>query len=218
VTGPFVHTSLLEFLFSIISYLPRACIVEKQIGTVKMAHRMITLGVFINTIFTFICGVGGLERQMSIGLWPLVFAEIVIECMESPDSARGLCCLPIQIPSKWYPVVLLLLFSLFFGIQLSFFVGLGVGYMHHFGLLNWADLGAAKATVWEERVPFRSVSSISSFVTAGGAMGGSILPTSAQRGAPREEGSVGTAIQTNSSNANVRTVTFLFLCFFFSCK
>ena len=45
------------------------------------------LGFVVESIFTLICVIGGF-KQLSIGLWPLVFTEIVIECMQNPEESR----------------------------------------------------------------------------------------------------------------------------------
>jgi membrane associated rhomboid family serine protease len=88
VTGLFVHSQLLELVFSVMSYIPSAIKVEKDIGTVRMVHRFLTLGFLINTIFTAIVVPIGIN-QMSVGLWPLLFADIVCECMKTPEMERG---------------------------------------------------------------------------------------------------------------------------------
>lgn len=61
--------------------------VEHQLGSVRMFARFILLGFTINLLFTLLCAFGGLQ-QLSVGLWPLVFAEIVIECMQNPEMQR----------------------------------------------------------------------------------------------------------------------------------
>lgn len=53
---------------------------------------------------------------------------------------RGLCCLPIQIKSKYYPLVLYGIFTLvFMNVDLSFTTGLGVGYLYAFGYMKWLE-------------------------------------------------------------------------------
>jgi len=82
-----VHSDFIQLLFSVISYVPTAMKVEQQIGTVKMCVRFWILGFVINALFTLVCVAGGL-KFMSVGLWPMLFAEIVIECMQNPDQSR----------------------------------------------------------------------------------------------------------------------------------
>lgn len=60
--------------------------VEKDMGTIKMMWRFLTLGVLINFIFTCITVPMGIN-QLSVGLWPLLFADIVVDCMKHPDAS-----------------------------------------------------------------------------------------------------------------------------------
>lgn len=119
ITGPFVHPQLLYLLFSLLSYMPTCVKMEKLDGTVKMSFRFFVLATIIETLFVLVSYMISFKwktilMDVSVGLWPILFAEIVIECNRNPDVARGLCCLPIQIKSKYYPWVLLVLFTIFF--------------------------------------------------------------------------------------------------------
>jgi hypothetical protein len=53
----------------------------------------------------------------------------------------------------WYPPVLLLLFCLFAGPQLSMFAGLGVGYLFHYGYFKRIEIDPTTATRWEQKIP-----------------------------------------------------------------
>jgi len=76
---------------------------------------------------------------------------------------RGLCCLPIQVKSKWYPLILVALFSVFFGPQLSLFAGLAVGYLYVFGFLKWMESSAPSLRSWENSWPFKKFKNHHSF-------------------------------------------------------
>lgn len=88
ITGLFEHVEFFMFLVSVSSYLPQAMEAEQKIGTVKMFQRFLMLGITINLIFTLICVIGGFKTAISIGLWPLLFAEIVIDCMQNPEMEK----------------------------------------------------------------------------------------------------------------------------------
>lgn len=103
-----------------------------------------------------------------MGLWPLLFVDLVIQCMGAPEQEMNLCCLPIQIKAKYYPPVLLLIFCLFTGgVQLCLVAGAVVGYMYHYGLLDRIKLSNAKATLWEGGRLFGSSAQSESFIKAG---------------------------------------------------
>jgi hypothetical protein len=90
-----------------------------------------------------------------MGLWPILFCDLVIQCYKDPEMPRGLCCLPIQIKSKWYPLVLYAIFTLvFMNLDLSFTTGLIVGYLYAFGYLKWVESTQQSISAWEKRWPF----------------------------------------------------------------
>lgn len=49
----------------------------------------------------------------------IVFALLVTECMAMPDVPRQMLFIPVQIPSKYFPLVLYVFFCLFSGPQLG---------------------------------------------------------------------------------------------------
>jgi hypothetical protein len=65
-------------------------------------------------------------------------------------SYISLCCLPIQIESKYYPPAILLIFSLMMGPRISMFIGLLIGYIEAFGYLEKIILGLNTAAIWEQ--------------------------------------------------------------------
>lgn len=79
-TGLFMHPQLMTLLFALLSHLPHANNAEKTIGTVRYFFRFWMLGFTTLLIFCIVCGVAGLQ-QFSIGLWPMLFCDLVIECM-----------------------------------------------------------------------------------------------------------------------------------------
>lgn len=162
VTGPFAHTSFINLLFSVISYVPSAVMEENEMGTVPFAIRFFKLTMFIDVLFSIIAiGVGmtfwpRMINTPCMGLWPILMCDIVIQCYQDPEMPRGLCCLPIQIKSKWYPLILIAIFMIFFGIQFDLMTGMGVGYLYVFGYLNCLVSSPDSLRAWEKRWPFSS--------------------------------------------------------------
>lgn len=154
-TGPYVHPDIMTLLFSLFSYIPSGVVEENTMGTVPLAIRFFKLTVLINVLYSVFCLAVGLTlfpallMMPAISLWPIIFCDMVIQCYQQPEMPRGLCCLPVQIKSKWYPLVLILIFSLFFGPQMSLFAGLGVGYLYVFGCLKWTESSAPSLLSWE---------------------------------------------------------------------
>lgn len=68
---------------------------------------------------------------------------------------RGLCCLPIEIKSKYYPLVLFLIFTIIFmDLDISLVTGLMVGYLYTFGWLKCFETSTESVRAWEKRWPF----------------------------------------------------------------
>ena len=68
---------------------------EKQDGTVKMACKFLVTSTTIQILYTLLCLVLSLAmsnprlmQSMSIGLWPILFCDIVIECNKDPEVGR----------------------------------------------------------------------------------------------------------------------------------
>lgn len=157
---------------------------EKQDGTVKMACKFLVTSTTIQILYTLLCLVLSitmsnprLMQSMSIGLWPILFCDIVIECNKDPEVGRMLCCFPVEIKSKYYPWALVVFFTLFFGPQLDLFIGIAVGYCHIYGLLNKLMIGSGKAKALESKFPFKNFSQNPEFVQVDNSAGGNSLPT-----------------------------------------
>ena len=89
-----MHIQFLQLLFSLLSYIPTAIGQERSDGSVKQAVRFLTTSVFIQILFTLGCFVLSMTvskafmTSMSIGLWPILFCDIVIECNKDPEVGR----------------------------------------------------------------------------------------------------------------------------------
>uniref|UniRef100_A0A7S3Y8D0 UBA domain-containing protein n=2 Tax=Lotharella globosa TaxID=91324 RepID=A0A7S3Y8D0_9EUKA len=103
-----------------------------------LLHAFGTVSILGNVLFTAIAGglslIGGgvgswFGKQVMAGLWPVLFGLLAVRCSLSQDPTTQLCCLPIQVPTKWYPLILGCIFQLF-GIQIALFCGIGVGYLY----------------------------------------------------------------------------------------
>ena len=122
VSGTFINMTFLNFLFSMLSYIPSATLEESKIGTVHFAIRFWRLSIFINLMYSLfaifvylVFGYPGIVVAHSMGLWPLLFCDLAIECLRNPDMPRACCCCPIEIPSKYFPLLLIMIFTLLFG-------------------------------------------------------------------------------------------------------
>jgi len=73
------------------------------------------------------------------GIWVLILALTAKECSKAdPDSKRRIFF--FEVPTRQYPLTLLALFTLFGGINLSFFISVGVGYLDGYEKLGFTRI------------------------------------------------------------------------------
>lgn len=144
---------LLSLLFSVLCFCQTGQQQERKIGTVAYICRFFILGTIILSLYSIVMCAFGMYNAIVQGLWAIFFTDLVIECMETPDQPRTLCCLPILIPSKYYPLVLGGIFLLISG-DLSLLFGMIIGYLYSWGYMEFCKVGIAKAKSWETKFPF----------------------------------------------------------------
>jgi hypothetical protein len=157
-------------LFGMMSYMPRAGQHERMEGTVRISLEFVIYTMIISVIF---CLLGFLMQGFmpmmyvspQMGIWPLVMCEMVVDCNRDPEVARNLCCLPINIKSKYFPWIFLAIFVLMApDASLSLVVGFMVGHMQIKGLLDRFRPSEVTARKWEARWPFSKYKSHEAFV------------------------------------------------------
>ena len=71
-----MNYNLVDLVFAVFSYLYTAYALEHEMGTVRLISRFLTMGHLIYTIFIPVCLSTGHNKQVSGGLWPMVFADM----------------------------------------------------------------------------------------------------------------------------------------------
>lgn len=132
-----------------------------------MMYRFFVLGAICLVTFTVICAAAGIQ-QVCAGLWPMMFCDLVFQCMKNPNQIRNLCCLPISFEQKYYPPAILLIFMLLAGPRIGMILGLIIGYVEAFGYLDRIILGLNTAILTEQKASCTKLSSMKSFVKASG--------------------------------------------------
>lgn len=75
---------------------------------------------------------------LSFGIWPVYFVYLTKRCLENPDEVTYFCMMPCPIQNRYYPLLLLLLFTLLgsnFGLPVDIWVGYGLGHLIHKNLM-----------------------------------------------------------------------------------
>lgn len=127
--------------FCLISYLPTAIMRERAIGTSRI---LLEFGVINFLVQLMFLPLAYLFQQAfptmkiySLGLWPVIMCEIVIDCNRLPDMERPFCFCPFVLKSKYHPILYVLLFAVMnFPGSCSIIAGFLTGYLFVFGVLS----------------------------------------------------------------------------------
>ncbi|CAI2375222.1 unnamed protein product [Moneuplotes crassus] len=158
--APYVHFRLLTLFFVLISYIPTGCIREKAIGTVKIILNFMIMNMIIQILFLGISYVilNFIKPNVffiSVGIWPVIIAEIVIDYNRMPDHERRFCCCPFALKSKYHPWIYVILFSIMNPVGAPAMIsGFIVGYLYVFKILTCLDISNETARCLENSFLF----------------------------------------------------------------
>eukprot|EP00467_Chlorarachnion_reptans_P025332 CAMPEP_0114502544 /NCGR_PEP_ID=MMETSP0109-20121206/9156_1 /TAXON_ID=29199 /ORGANISM="Chlorarachnion reptans, Strain CCCM449" /LENGTH=167 /DNA_ID=CAMNT_0001680483 /DNA_START=382 /DNA_END=885 /DNA_ORIENTATION=- len=110
-----------------------------------MLHCVIVILTLGNVIFLFVCGLllsmeelGGasgsfMANQTMCGVLEILFGLVAVQCLPSNEPTIQFCCLPVHVPTKWYPVILLGLYQFLRAIDFGMMSCLAAGclYAHY---------------------------------------------------------------------------------------
>lgn len=157
VTSPLICSDILSLAFAFMGFLNHGVKLEQSMGSSMFAVLFFTLTVVSNILFLVISillwGLTNSDAYLvaaSLGIWSVLLGIISVECSEAPpESQRRLFFLEVQ--SKYYPLVLLALFSMFAGPKLSYCLGVAVGYAYGYGKLDRLKVKVETVRKWENR-------------------------------------------------------------------
>ena len=142
VLSPFVGNSIIQIVLIAFFYPQMGTNMEATMGSSAFLCLLSTITFVTNILFAIVCVslyfTGMVEALFfdCSGFWVVLFGLITIECMQTPDQPRRMFLIPIDFPSKFFPLVLYGFFSLFSGFILSFAVAIAVGYLYSRGMLD----------------------------------------------------------------------------------
>jgi hypothetical protein len=95
--------------------------------------------VFISFVFTLYIFTSDPSYLLSTasGPWGYMMMLITIQCnRDDPEGTRRVLFFPVEVKNKYYPLVILALFTILGGIRLDLVVAVGMGYtyVYHGGL------------------------------------------------------------------------------------
>ncbi|EKX48334.1 hypothetical protein GUITHDRAFT_136846 [Guillardia theta CCMP2712] len=156
-TSPFVEQGIFGVLIGCLVFGGIGSQFERMFGTLAFGYLFMVINVSANILFTFAAlFFAPILPEMHLlsplncanGLWVSVLAFLVIHTQRSPHpfmSFWGLC----NIPTKFYPWFLLILFALLGASVLENLCGILVGYAFQFGYLERVMPSEQKFSSWE---------------------------------------------------------------------
>jgi membrane associated rhomboid family serine protease len=172
ITASIWCTGALNLVFALLAFNQMGSKLEINGGSARLLALIGTLDLCgnlaflaLNLIFTVI-GDQRAEFKSSQGFWNILMPLIAIECMQMPDEPRKIFFFPCDIPSKYYPMALFGLFSLFAGVRIDMGLALLTGYAFALGKLDFLKPSNARVQGWDEGV-FRNFSTREGYILAG---------------------------------------------------
>mmetsp|Transcript_19451 Transcript_19451/g.41028 ORF Transcript_19451/g.41028 Transcript_19451/m.41028 type:complete len:343 (-) Transcript_19451:298-1326(-) len=157
VTSPLICTDILSLFFAFMGFLNNGVRLEQSMGSTYFGVLFFTLTIATNILFLIISvllwGLTNSDSYLagaSMGIWTVLLGIIAVECSEAPpDTKRRLFFL--EVPTLYYPLVLLALFSMFAGVRLAYVLGVAVGYAYGYGKLDRWKVKVETVRKWENR-------------------------------------------------------------------
>lgn len=143
--SPFLCDGLITLLFSYISLLQHGVRLELSMGSTNFASMVICLSLIPSVAISIFGILTQNSFLMSVpldGIWIIVFAVMAVECSYAPrgESRRFLM---VDVPTRYYPCVLLGLVTLFSGgvFPLTYIISVIAGYLYGFRKLEFIKIG-----------------------------------------------------------------------------
>lgn len=158
VLSPFICQNLMSLVFAYISFADNGRRMEHTMGSTAFGSLILTLGILVNVLHILLCfllnAITGSPSWLFLhcaGLWIIIFGLLSIECSQAPaTSMRRLFF--FTVPTRYYPLALLVLFSFLGGFQLAFLLSIGLGVLYQQGYLDALKVDNIRIQRWEQTI------------------------------------------------------------------
>ena len=156
VTTPFITTSIINIILSLLFWYRDAVKQEEEKGTIKYMLNFFIMSFFIQSLYCLLMllitlivqntvilrlklNTGTLENS---GLWPILMCELTLLCLSNPDQEMRFFCFPCIIRAKYYPLVLFCFFTIISGFNVDFEIicAIGFGFLFQYHLYNKLEI------------------------------------------------------------------------------
>ena len=157
ITGNLITSGLFSLIFALIFWVSDGKTVEKMEGSAKYLIYFLIHSTIIQIIFALIYYFLGDKTKPeknyihSTGLWIYIIGEVTINCLISPENKIDLPFIPYAIKSKYFPIIILLVFFVFGGFDLGMFIAVGYGFIYSFFLYNYLIISDESIINFEQK-------------------------------------------------------------------
>ena len=157
ITGNLITSGLFSLIFALIFWVSDGKTVEKMEGSAKYLIYFLIHSTIIQIIYALIYYFLGDKTKPeknyihSTGLWIYIIGEVTINCLISPENKIDLPFIPYAIKSKYFPIIILLVFFIFGGFDLGMFIAVGYGFIYSFFLYNYLIISDESIINFEQK-------------------------------------------------------------------
>lgn len=185
ITSPFATYTIAELIFSFLSYLSISAEQEKRQGTLKTIIDFLVKSVEINIVFLVMLFVLSLFHPylgnfQAYGLWGLFMFKLAENFIDNPEGSVPLFGLPVQIPTKFYPLAVLIIFSIISNsIRFDIIAGFVAGFIHikFLEVIIQQHLNDRKIATWENSSIVEYIRTLPHYVSMGAMAGPTFIST-----------------------------------------
>lgn len=158
LTAPFVGMSVISIIISTFIFASMAPKRERALGsmgflvlicTFAFGSQLLFSTIILILVFNPIYSTPMLAMSCSSGLSVVWLALMALDCAEEPEQERRVLFFPVQVKNKYYPFILVGIFSLLFGIQFDSLAALCAGYLYAWGYVDFVKPSPDKMRAWE---------------------------------------------------------------------
>ena len=157
ITGNLITSGLFSLIFALIFWVSDGKTVEKMEGSARYLIYFLIHSTIIQIIYALIYYFLGDKTKPeknyihSTGLWIYIIGEVTINCLISPENKIYLPFIPYAIKSKFFPIIILLVFFIFGGFDLVMFIAVGYGFIYSFFLYKYLIISDESIINFEQK-------------------------------------------------------------------
>lgn len=179
IFSPLCSNSILSIILAVLFFPRIGTKMETSLGSASFFFLIGTLTLLVNSIFIAVCLLLYLIGNMPeanffscAGFWLILFALITMECFQNPNQPMRMFLVPVDIPSKYFPLIMYAVFCLFRGPILDYAISIGVGFMSQNGYFDCLKPSSSYLESLESPTGIlHSISRSRGWVLAGAAIG-----------------------------------------------